>query len=89
MDLTTQATNLSELVLSYSIMNPVQLWNGLKIFRMSANSKLFSKYIITVILVSLEMSLPINHYSVFVLFVSSFQLEFYPSDYSSLINREV
>ena len=63
------------------------LWNGLEIFRMSANSKLFSKYIITAILVSLEMSLPINHYSVFVLFVSSFQLEFYPSDYSSLINK--
>ena len=56
---------------------------------MSANSKLFSKYVITVILVSLEMSLPINHYTVFVLFVSSFPLEFYPSDYSSLINREV
>ena len=56
---------------------------------MSANSKLFPKYVITVFLVSLEMSLPINHYSVFVLFVNSLPLEFYPSDYSSVINRDV
>ena len=56
---------------------------------MSANSKLFPKYVISVFLVSLEISLLINDYSVFVLFVNSFPLEFYPYDYSSVINRDV